>query len=301
MDVAIGEGVVIVDVLQSGLTTALSYLRLIKVTDVIDMIVVAYVIYKGMALLRKSSAAQVGKAILFIVVTLWLSHQLNLNVVNFILGKAMELGLLALVIVFQPEIRRFLEQIGSNDFGSFWGMKEVPVTETETAIRETVAAYTVLSKDRVGALTVFERKNRLNTIIESGTMMDATVSSELMKNIFYPKAPLHDGAVVIRNGRLAGAGCMLPLSSNMNLSRELGMRHRAGIGMSEHSDAIVAIVSEETGAISVSSNGRLKRHLAPETLERILRNELLPQDTKIKTVRKHGLFGVLKKRGERHD
>jgi len=175
------------DVLQSGLTTALSYLRLIKVTDVIDMIVVAYVIYKGMALLRKSSAAQVGKAILFIVVTLWLSHQLNLNVVNFILGKAMELGLLALVIVFQPEIRRFLEQIGSNDFGSFWGMKEVPVTETETAIRETVAAYTVLSKDRVGALTVFERKNRLNTIIESGTMMDATVSSELMKNIFIPR------------------------------------------------------------------------------------------------------------------
>ncbi len=290
-----------VDVLQSGLTTALSYLRLIKVTDVIDMIVVAYVIYKGMALLRKSSAAQVGKAILFIVVTLWLSHQLNLNVVNFILGKAMELGLLALVIVFQPEIRRFLEQIGSNDFGSFWGMKEVPVTETETAIRETVAAYTVLSKDRVGALTVFERKNRLNTIIESGTMMDATVSSELMKNIFYPKAPLHDGAVVIRNGRLAGAGCMLPLSSNMNLSRDLGMRHRAGIGMSEHSDAIVAIVSEETGAISVSSNGRLKRHLAPETLERILRNELLPQDTKINKVRKHGWFGVLKKRGEQHD
>lgn len=289
------------DVLQSGLTTALSYLRLIKVTDVIDMIVVAYVIYKGMALLRKSSAAQVGKAILFIVVTLWLSHQLNLNVVNFILGKAMELGLLALVIVFQPEIRRFLEQIGSNDFGSFWGMKEVPVTETETAIRETVAAYTVLSKDRVGALTVFERKNRLNTIIESGTMMDATVSSELMKNIFYPKAPLHDGAVVIRNGRLAGAGCMLPLSSNMNLSRDLGMRHRAGIGMSEHSDAIIAIVSEETGAISVSSNGRLKRHLAPETLERILRNELLPQDTKINKVRKHGWFGVLKKRGEQHD
>lgn len=289
------------DVLQSLLTTALSYLRLIKVTDVIDMLVVAYVIYKGMALLRKSSAAQVGKAILFIVVTLWVSHQLNLNVVNFVLGKAMELGLLALVIVFQPEIRRFLEQIGSNNFGDFWGLKEVPVTEMETAIRETVAAYTELSKDRVGALTVFERKNRLNVIIESGTMMDATVSGELMKNIFYPKAPLHDGAVVIRNGRLAGAGCMLPLSSNMNLSRDLGMRHRAGIGMSEHSDAIVAIVSEETGAISVASNGRLKRHLAPETLERLLRNELLPRDTQMDRVRKKGFFGVLKKRGEKHD
>lgn len=289
------------DMLHELLSTALAYLRLIRVTDVLDMLVVAYVIYKGMALLRKSSAAQVGKALLFIVVSLWISHQLNLNVVSFVLNKAMELGLLALVIVFQPEIRRFLEQIGSNNFGSFWLGKETPIDEIETAIMETVAAYTVLSKDRVGALTVFERKNNLNAVIESGTMMDATVSSELMKNIFYPKAPLHDGAVVIRQGKLAGAGCMLPLSSNMNLSRDLGMRHRAGIGMSENSDAIVAIVSEETGGISVASNGRLKRHLAPETLERVLRNELLPQDGKMEHVRRNGLLGFWKKRGEGHE
>lgn len=288
------------DMIQPLLTTALGYLRLVKMTDVLDMALVAFVIYKGMTLLRKSSAAQVGKAILFIVVTLWVSHQLSLNVVNFILGKAMELGLLALVIVFQPEIRRFLEQIGSNDLGSLWSNKDVPVNEIENAICETVAAYTVLSKDRVGALTVFERKNRLNAIIESGTMMDARVSAELMKNIFYPKAPLHDGAVVIRNGRVAGAGCMLPLSSNMNLSRDLGMRHRAGIGMSENSDAIVAIVSEETGTISVASNGRLKRHLAPETLERLLRNELLPHDTRMEKVRRDGFLGFLKKRGDKH-
>ena len=286
------------DMIQSFLTTILGYLRLVKLTDMIDMAVVAYVIYKGMALLRKSSAAQVAKALVFIVVTLWLSYQLNLNVVNFILGKAMELGLLALVIVFQPEIRRFLEQIGSNDFGAFWGFKEVPVSEIENAIQETVAAYTVLSKDRVGAITVFERKNPLDTIIESGTVLDATVSSELMKNIFYPKAPLHDGAVVIRNGRVAGAACMLPLSTNMNLSRDLGMRHRAGIGMSEHSDAIIAIVSEETGTISVASNGRLKRHLAPETLERVLRNELLSHEAKIGKVKKSKLFGLFKRRGE---
>lgn len=285
------------DALQELLTTLLGYLRLVRVTDVIDMLVVAYVIYKGMALLRKSSAAQVGKALFFIVITLWISHQLNLNVVNFALGKAMELGLLALLIVFQPEIRRFLEQIGSKDFGTIWGLRAVPVDEIETAIRETVEAYTTLSKDRVGALTVFEKNNRLNTFIESGTTMDATVSAELMKNIFYPKAPLHDGAVVVRNGRIAGAGCMLPLSSNMNLSRDLGMRHRAGIGMSEHSDAIVAIVSEETGAISVASNGRLKRHLAPETLERLLRNELLPHDVKGQEGRKAGLLGFLRKGG----
>lgn len=286
------------DVVQTVLTTLLGYLRLIRVTDVVDMLVVAYVIYKGMALLRKSSAAQVGKALFFIVITLWISHQLHLNVVNFALGKAMELGLLALVIVFQPEIRRFLEQMGSKDFGALWGLKEAPVDELENAIRETVEAYTVLSKDRVGALTVFERSNRLNTFIESGTTMDATVSAELVKNIFYPKAPLHDGAVVIRNGRIAGAGCMLPLSSNMNLSRDLGMRHRAGIGMSEHSDAIVAIVSEETGAISVASNGRLKRHLAPDTLARLLRNELLPHDSQDKASRKAGLLRFLRKGGE---
>lgn len=285
------------DMFQTIFTTVLGYLRLVQLTDVIDMTVVAYVIYKGMTLLRKSSAAQVAKALAFIVVTLWLSYQLNLNVVNFILGKAMELGLLALVIVFQPEIRRFLEQIGSNNFGYFWSFKEHPVSEIENAIRETVAAYTVLSKDRVGALTVFERGNSLDAIIESGTVMDSTVSCELLKNIFFPKAPLHDGAVVIRKGRVAGAACMLPLSTNMNLSRDLGMRHRAGIGMSEHSDAIVAIVSEENGTISVASNGRLKRHLAPETLERVLRNELLPQEAGSSNAKKYKLLGFFKRRG----
>lgn len=285
------------DMFITAFTTVLGYLRLVQLTDIIDMAAVAYVIYKGMTLLRKSSAAQVAKALAFIVVTLWLSYQLNLNVVNFILGKAMELGLLALVIVFQPEIRRFLEQIGSNDFGSFWGFRELPISEIENAIREIVSAYTVLSKDRVGALIVFERKNPLDSIIESGTVMDSTVSSELMKNIFFPKAPLHDGAVVIRKGRVAGAACMLPLSTNMSLSRDLGMRHRAGIGMSEHSDAVVAIVSEETGTISVASNGRLKRHLAPETLERVLRNELLPHETTIPKTNKIRILGFFKRRG----
>jgi diadenylate cyclase len=287
----------VMDMFQTVFTTVLGYLRLVQLTDVIDMAAVAYVIYKGMTLLRKSSAAQVAKALAFIVVTMWISYQLNLNVVNFILGKAMQLGLLALVIVFQPEIRRFLEQIGSNDFVYFWGFKEHPVSEIENAIQETVAAYTVLSKDRVGALTVFERKNSLDSIIESGTVMDSTVSGELLKNIFYPKAPLHDGAVVIRKGRLAGAACMLPLSTNMNLSRDLGMRHRAGIGMSEHSDAIVAIVSEETGTISVASNGRLKRHLAPETLERVLRNELLPHEAGVPKAKKIRFQGIFKRRG----
>ena len=137
--------------------------------------------------------------------------------------------------------------------------------DIDSAISQTVEAYTSLSKDKVGALMVFERANLLDEVIKTGTALDCAVSSELLKNLFWNKAPLHDGAVIVRNGRIVGAGCMLPLSGNTNLSRDLGMRHRAGIGMSEHSDAVVAIVSEETGSISVAVGGMLKRHLAPET------------------------------------
>ena len=148
----------------------------------------------------------------------------------------------------------------------------------EQAIDQTVLACTEMSQTRTGALIVFERENLLDDMVRSGTVLDAAVSSELLKNIFFVKAPMHDGAVIVRDGRVLGAGCMLPLSKNVNLSRDLGMRHRAGIGMSENSDAVVVIVSEETGSISVAIGGMLKRHLKPETLANILRNELLPQE-----------------------
>ncbi len=231
------------EMIQSLLGIIMGYLNLVEITDIIDVLAVAYLIYKGMALLRRSSAAQVVKAIVLIVALLWISYQMNLSVISFILSKAMELGLLALVVVFQPEIRRFLEELGSNDFGQLLLGRELPQDETETAVKETVVDFKELSRDRVGALIVFERKHSLQAVTESGTRMDATVSAELMKNIFYPKAPLHDGAVVIRKGRVSGAACMLPLSGNRNLSRDLGTRHRAGIGISEQSDAVVAIVS----------------------------------------------------------
>lgn len=262
------------DVITQWMATAWEYQKIITIFDVIDITIVAYVIYRGMLLLRRSRSAQVAKAIMLIVLLLWVSYQFNLNVINFIVGRAVELGFLALIIVFQPELRRFLEQMGSKRLGDIFGSDDVP-DEIESAITQTVAAYTALSKDKVGALTVFERKTPLDDVLKTGTLLDATVSSELLKNIFWPKAPMHDGAVIIRDGRVAGAGCMLPLSGNVNLSRDLGMRHRAGIGMSEHSDAVVATVSEETGSISVAVGGMLKRHLAPETLERLLRNELL--------------------------
>ena len=151
-------------------------------------------------------------------------------------------------------------------------------------------AYAEMSKNRVGALMVFERGTDLSNIISSGTPFQSTVTSELLKNLFYPNAPLHDGAVVVRDGRIAAAACMLPMSERMNLSKELGMRHRAGIGMSERSDAVVAIVSEETGAISTVVNGNLRRHLSPETLGRILLNELLPREETNQSKRKHPLL-----------
>jgi diadenylate cyclase len=154
--------------------------------------------------------------------------------------------------------------------------RDKPGYTDDTAITQTLLACAELSRKRIGALIVFERDNRLGDQLSTGTLIDAATTAELLKNIFYPKAPLHDGAVIIRNGRIASAGCMLPLSSNGNLSRELGMRHRAGIGMSEHSDAVVAIVSEETGSISVAVEGMLKRHLSIETAEKLLRNELQP-------------------------
>ena len=163
-----------------------------------------------------------------------------------------------------------------------------------------------MSRSRTGALIVFERHIQLDEVLRSGTKLDAEVSSELLKNIFFVKAPMHDGAAIIREGRVLGAGCMLPLSRNVNLSRDLGMRHRAGIGMSENSDAVVVLVSEETGTISVAVGGMLKRHLMTETLEQLLRNELLPPSeedggTQSKKASLRGLFPKVKKDGENKD
>ena len=216
------------------------------------------------------------KAILFLA-ALMLSMVLNMNSINFIMNQLVRWGVVAMIVLFQPEIRRILEEVGSRRFIAFFSRAEAG-TAVEQAIDQTVLACTEMSQSRTGALIVFERENLLDDMVRSGTVLDAAVSSELLKNIFFVKAPMHDGAVIVRNGRVLGAGCMLPLSKNVNLSRELGMRHRAGIGMSENADAVVVIVSEETGSISVAIGGMLKRHLKPETLANILRNELLPQE-----------------------
>ena len=195
--------------------------------------------------------------------------------------------------LFQPEIRRFLERMGSSSLGQVFAASRTSPMDLESAIDQTVEAYTDMSRDKVGALMVFERQNLLDDVIKTGTALDCAVSSELLKNLFWNKAPLHDGAVIVRNGRIVGAGCMLPLSGNVNLSRDLGMRHRAGIGMSEHSDAVVVIVSEETGSISAAVGGMLKRHLAPETLKRLLHNELMSDAQEEKKPSQITLFNQL--------
>ena len=205
-----------------------------------------------------------------------------------------EWGVLALIILFQPEIRRVLEQMGSRRIIAFFTNSEASGTTLEQTIGQTVLACTEMSQSRTGALIVFEREILLDDMVRSGTVLDAAASSELLKNIFFVKAPMHDGAVIIRGGRVLGAGCMLPLSKNVNLSRDLGMRHRAGIGMSENSDAVVVIVSEETGSISVAIGGMLKRHLKPETLENLLRNELLPQDQEESSKQKFPILNLLR-------
>ncbi len=248
----------------------------IGIFDIIDILIMAFIIYKLIMLIRRTSSGAVAKGILVLIVALWASSLLQLNTVNFLLGRVVEWGVVALVVIFQPEIRRFLEQMGRTSLGQVFTHAEER-NELDGAITQTVEAYASLSKSKTGALMVFERKNMLDDAIKTGTALDCSVSAELLKNIFWNKAPLHDGAVIVRGGRIVGAGCMLPMSGNVNLSRELGMRHRAGIGASEHTDAVVAIVSEETGSISVAVGGMLKRHPAPETLERLLRNELMPE------------------------
>ena len=268
------------------------YVLTLRVTDFMDIAIMVFVIYELFVLLQSTKAASLLKGLLVFLAALGLSYALQLNGINFIMSRMVQWGVLALIIIFQPEIRRLLEQMGSRRFIAFFTHTENSTTLEQT-ISQTVLACTEMSKTRTGVLLVFEREILLNDIVRSGTTLDAAMSTELLKNIFFVKAPMHDGAVIVRDGRVLSAGCMLPLSRNVNLSRDLGMRHRAGIGMSENSDAVVVIVSEETGTISVAIGGMLRRHLKPETLEILLRNELLPQENEADK-QKHPLMKLLR-------
>jgi len=271
------------------------YLLTLQITDILDIAIMVFALYHLFVLVQSIKVASLLKGLFVFLAALALSTVLQLNGINFIMSRMVEWGVLALIILFQPEIRRILEQMGSRRFVAFLTHSESGnVNVMEQAVSQTVLACTEMSKSHTGMLVVFEREIRLDDVVRSGTTLDAAVSSELLKNIFFVKAPMHDGAVVVRHGRVLAAGCMLPLSRNVNLSRDLGMRHRAGIGMSENSDAVVVIVSEETGSISVAIGGMLRRHLKPETLENLLRNELLPQDDSDMDKQKFNLLNLLR-------
>lgn len=256
---------------------SLKSIRSMGLSDVLDILIVAVVVYLMIGFIRRTNSIKVANGILLLVLALWLSSILRLSVTNFLLRQVFEIGILAVIILFQPEIRRALEKVGSSQLFAIFG-KEWGVQGMEHVIMQTVYACEDMARSHTGALIIFERDNRLNEVRGSGTFIDAQVSSELMKNVFYDKSPLHDGAAIIKDGRLTAAGCMLPLSMNANLSRELGMRHRAGIGITEHTDAVAVIISEESGSISVAVDGLLKRHLTVDMFEAILRRELLPTE-----------------------
>ena len=261
------------EVIGSALEKATKYLMTIGISDFVDIVIVAYLLYKYIWLARKSNFSNVAKGIVLIIVCLWLSEVLKLTMINYLLRKVLELGLIALLIIFQPELRRLLERLGS----TFSNGKALNGTAINDVITQTVNACMSMSETHTGALIIFERSVSLTHIISNGTIINSDVSAEIPKNIFFKNAPLHDGAVIIRNMKIAAAGCVLPLTDRTNLNKELGTRHKAGIGMSEKSDAVVVIVSEETGAVSVAIDGMLKRHLTEESLSCILHTELVKE------------------------
>lgn len=269
----------------------------IRIMDIVDILVVAFVIYKIILMLQTTSSARIAKSIVIILLLTALTSVLHMYLMNFLLDKILEIGLLALVIMFQPELRRILEKLGSKSFREILSTKQEQ-RNIDYVISETVKACEIMSRERTGVLIVFERTSSLEDYQKTGIVIDARVSSELLRNIFFTKASLHDGAVIIRNERIAAAGCVLPLTENRNISSDLGTRHRAGIGMSEVSDAVVVIVSEETGTISVAISGMLKRHLAPQTLEKLLLNELAPKE---ETKTRNPLKLLRKQRKEKDD
>ena len=246
--------------------------------DFVDIILLAFLIYKVFPLARSSGAARIIKAIAFVVVVSWITDVLDMYAIHYVAEQVMNVGLVALVVLFQPELRRILDHIGNVKLGKLF-TSDHSGQEMEGVIAQTVMACEMMSREKIGALIVFARDNPLDEYIKTGTLIDGRVTEQLLRNIFFPKAALHDGAMIVTGGRVTAAGCVLPLSQSKRLSADLGTRHRAGVGLSEASDAVVVIVSEETGTISMAVDGMLKRHLAPQMLERMLRNELVSEQT----------------------
>lgn len=268
------------------------------ISDVVDVAIVAFVVYKILEFIRETRAEQLVKGLLFLVVATFLSDVLNLYTINWLLEGTLTLGVIALIIVFQPELRRGLEYIGRSKIlkTQFREMNKEKAKQLTSTLIRTIDNFSI---NKTGALIIIERETNLTDIAETGTPIDAGITESLLDSIFYPGTALHDGACIIRNDRILAAGCVLPLTSNKGLSRELGTRHRAGIGITEHSDAIGIIVSEETGIISIAIDGKLSRFLDIKTVEKTLLNLYLSQigDEDSKTF----IGRLFKKRGKPDD
>ena len=264
-----------------------NYMATMGIADFIDIIIVAFLIYRTIWFVRKSSFINLAKGLILVLLALWASEFFGLIMINYILRKGVELGMIALVILFQPELRRLLERMGST-LNTNIGASGTDLTR---AISEVAQACGDMAATKTGALLVFERKVSLSPIIGTGSVVNADASAELIKNLFFKNAPLHDGAVILRDGRIEAAGCILPLSKRQNISKDYGTRHRAGFGVAEESDAIAVIVSEERGDICVAIHDEIKRHVSAGELATILTKELIREEKKDE---KLGFFGTVK-------
>ena len=257
------------------------------ISTILDLVIVIFIVYKAFKILKETRAWQLLKGIAFLIIITLLSGMLKLNILNYILSSIMSYGVIMLIIVFQPELRRGLEQLGTtNRFSRFFGIDEDINAKMKEAIYKISIAAVELSKVKKGALIVIEREIKIQDIISTGIIMNSEISPQLLVNIFEPKTPLHDGAVVISDNKISAASCMLPLSDDKDIARELGTRHRAAIGISKESDAIVVVVSEETGKISIAKDGTLIADVREDVLKKILIKNLIKepiQGTKVKT------------------
>ena len=245
--------------------------------DIIDILIVAFILYKAIGLVRETRAQQVLKGIIILLVLTPVSEWLQLDALNYILVNVMQFGILAIIIVFQPELRRVLEKVGRFNVGAIFKADQTAGHfDIDEAIGCISAAAGNMSLTKTGALMVIERETKLGEIAGTGTLLDAAISSQLVENIFFHNSPLHDGAMIIRKNRIVAAGCYLPLTENTSLGKHLGTRHRAGIGISETADCVVVIVSEETGKISVAMSGELESNFTPDSLKKRLSKELNP-------------------------
>ena len=266
-------------------STIFDIIRTIKIVDVIDILLVSVILYYAYKFVRDRRAGKLAAGVILFLIALVISDVAGMHTIQYLFQNLFQVGVIALVILFQPELRSALEKMGNS---SIKGIKSITERSTDSvmlAVREVASAAAEMSASRTGALIVFERSTKLGDIVMTGTVIDAQTGSFLIRNIFFNKAPLHDGAMIIRAGRIVAAGCLLPLTGQGDINRDLGTRHRAAIGLSENSDAVVVVVSEETGVISLAVDGKLTRGYSAETLRAKLSSLLVPETEK-KTAKK---------------